>query len=240
MRLGDVQRPLELPREHGGGTDVSGLSGLHHVMQRLHRLLDRSPVVPTMDLVHVDVFRPEPLQAVVDLAEDRLARQPLAVRSFTHLAMQLGGDDDFVAIGEVPQSAAEDLLAPSDGVHIRRIEEIDAKLERFLDDRAAVLLVEHPFMDPTFRVPEPHAPEADPRHVHPGAAQLRVLHVTLRSPSDTDGLNCCHLLPLYHCISPAPDRACSNKALLNVGPLTNWSAASAIVTQYLPGQPSRY
>src|SRR5208282_6679549 len=28
--LGDVQRLLELPREHGGGTDISGLAGPHH------------------------------------------------------------------------------------------------------------------------------------------------------------------------------------------------------------------
>jgi hypothetical protein len=31
---------------------------------------------------------------------------------------------------------------------------------------------------PTFRVPEAHAAEADSRHIHPSAAQLRVLHVT--------------------------------------------------------------
>src|SRR5215208_8497551 len=97
-----------------------------------------------MDLIQVDVVRSKPPQAVVDLGEDRLARQPLAVRSFTHLAVQLGGDHDLVPIGEVPQGTAEDLLAPSDGVHIRRIEEIDPKLKRFLNDRPAVLLVKHP------------------------------------------------------------------------------------------------
>src|SRR5215212_1818206 len=32
MLFGDVQRLLELPREHGGGTYVSGLSCLHDVM----------------------------------------------------------------------------------------------------------------------------------------------------------------------------------------------------------------
>src|SRR5215216_1534763 len=198
MLLGDVQRLLELPREHGRGTDVSGLSCLHDVMQSSHRLLDGSLVVPAMDLVQVDVVRSKPLQAVVDLAEDCLAREPCAVWSFTHLAVQLGGDDDLVAICEVPQGTAEDLLAPSDGIHVRRIEEIDAKLKRLLDDRSAVLFVEHPLVDPTFRVPEPHAPKTDSRHFHPGAAQLRVLHLTLRSQSDTDGPTAV-IFPLNHC-----------------------------------------
>src|SRR6266702_624322 len=74
MLLGDVQRLLELPREHGGGTDIAGLVGPHHVMQRFHRLLDWGLVIPAMDLVEVHVIRPKPLEAFVDLAQDRLAR----------------------------------------------------------------------------------------------------------------------------------------------------------------------
>jgi hypothetical protein len=166
---------------------------LNDVMQRFHRLFDGSLVIPAMDLVKVDVLGSKPLQAVIDLGQDRLARQPLAVRSFTHLAVQFGGDDDLVAIGELPQGTAEDLLALPNGINVCRVEEIDAKLECFLDDRSAVLLVEHPLVYPTFRVPEAHAAEADPRHVHPSAAQFRVLHVTLRSPPDTDRPYCCHL-----------------------------------------------
>src|SRR5215211_6054043 len=178
-----------------------------------------------MDLVQVDVVRPKPLQAVIDLAQDRLARQPLTVRSFTHLAVQLGGDDDLVAIGEVPQSAAEDLLAPSNGVHIRRVEEIDPKVKRFLDDRPAVLLVEDPLVDPTFRVPEPHTAKADSRHVHPSAAQLRVLHVTLRSPLDIDG-PICRLVTQPWPSAPTPDLGPTHTPRTSKPPVTpSWSAA---------------
>ena len=91
-----------------------------------------------MDLVEVDILRPKPLQALVDLAQDRLARQPFAIWPLTHLAVQLGGNDDLVAIGEVLQSAAENLLALSNRIDVGRVEEIDAKLQRFLDDRPAV------------------------------------------------------------------------------------------------------
>ncbi len=79
--FGDVQRLLELPREHGGSADIAGLARLHHVMQRFHRLLDGGLVIPAMDLVEVHVIRFKPLQALVDLAQNRLARQPFAIRS---------------------------------------------------------------------------------------------------------------------------------------------------------------
>src|SRR3989441_11678210 len=51
MLRGLVQRLLELPGEHGGGTEIAGLAGSHHVMQRFHRLLDWGLVIPAMDLV---------------------------------------------------------------------------------------------------------------------------------------------------------------------------------------------
>jgi hypothetical protein len=64
-----------------------------------------------VDLVEVDVVGAQPAQAVVDLAQDRLARQPAAVRPLAHLAEDLGGDHHLVAPGEVAQRAAENLLA---------------------------------------------------------------------------------------------------------------------------------
>src|SRR5437764_585127 len=51
----------ELPRVHAARADVAGLAGLHHVVQRLHRLLDRGLEVPAMDLVEVDVVQLQPL-----------------------------------------------------------------------------------------------------------------------------------------------------------------------------------
>src|SRR5947209_5844340 len=74
MLGGLVQRLLELPREHGGGTEIAGLADPRHVMQCFHRLLDWGLIIPAMDLVEVHVIRPKPLEALVDLAEDRLAR----------------------------------------------------------------------------------------------------------------------------------------------------------------------
>src|SRR5947209_8871278 len=112
------------------------------------------------------VIGPKPLEAFVDLAEDRLAREPGAIGSVMHFAVHLGGDDDLVPLREVLQSASEDLLTLPKGIDVGGIEEIDPQLEGFLDDRSAVFFVQYPFVKPMFRVPEPHATEADSRHIH--------------------------------------------------------------------------
>ena len=98
-----------------------------------------------------------------------------------HFAMHLGGDDDLVPIGEVLQSASEDLLTRANGIDVGGIEEIDPQLEGFLDDRPAVFFVQHPFVNPPCRVPEPHAAEADARHIHSGVSELRVFHMIVLS-----------------------------------------------------------
>src|SRR4030067_1697009 len=166
MLLSHVQRFLELPREHGGGADVPGLAGLHYVMQCFHRLHDWGFVIPAMDLVEVHEIRPEPLQAFVDLAQDRLARQPGAIRHLMHFALHLGGNDDLVPMREVLQSASEELLTSPNAIDIGGIEEMDPQSEGFLDNWPAVFFVKHPFVNPTFRVPEPPATTADARDLH--------------------------------------------------------------------------
>src|SRR5947209_2032095 len=181
MLLSNVQRLLELPRPHGGGADVAGLAGPHHVMQRFHRLLDGCLVVPAMDLVEVYVLRPEPLQALVDLAQDRFARQPGAIRSRSHAAVYLGSDDDLVPIREVLQGTSEDFLTRPERIDVGGIEEVDPQFQGVLDDRPAVFLMQHPLVNPPFRIPEPHAPKADARHIHPGVPELGVFHVTFLS-----------------------------------------------------------
>src|SRR5205807_456318 len=83
--------------------------------------------------------------------------------------------------GEVLEGASEDLLTRPKGIDVGGIEEVDTQLQGFLDDRPAVVLVEHPLVNPPVRVPEPHAPQAEARHVHAGVSELRVVHVILLS-----------------------------------------------------------
>src|ERR1700733_12720403 len=57
---------------------------------------------------------------------------------------QLGRDHDVVTVREVPQRAAEDLLARALRVDVRRIEEVDPLPDRVLDEQTAVFLAERP------------------------------------------------------------------------------------------------
>jgi len=60
--LGGVLRLAELPRIHAGRADVQRFARLNHIMQRFHRFLDGCVVIPTMDLIQIDVIHPQPLQ----------------------------------------------------------------------------------------------------------------------------------------------------------------------------------
>jgi hypothetical protein len=129
-----------------------------------------------MDLVEIDVIGAEAAKARVDLAHDRLARQAGAVWSRPHPAVHLGGDHDLVAPGEIPDRAAENLLAVAERIPVGRVEEIDATLQRALDEWAAVLFAEAPGMIALVAPAIAHAAEADARHVQTGATELCVFH----------------------------------------------------------------
>jgi predicted transcriptional regulator len=73
---------------------------------------------------------------------------------------RLGGDHDLIARGEILQRAPEHLLADALGVHVSRVEEVDAQFDRALDERAAGLFVQHPRAP--FRRAIGHGAEANP------------------------------------------------------------------------------
>jgi hypothetical protein len=106
----------ELPGVHGGSAEVADLTGLDQVVQGFEGLLERGGVVVAVDLVEVDVVGAESPQAVVDFGHDRFAGEAFAVGARPHRVAQFGGDDDVVAVGEVGERAAQDLLAGAVGI----------------------------------------------------------------------------------------------------------------------------
>src|SRR5829696_5885905 len=77
---------------------------------------------------------------------------------------------------EVPQGPSDDLLAGTGGVHVRCVEEVDPRFECLTDQRSAALLVQCPGVGATFRVPEAHAAEHEPRNLQSRAPQTHVFH----------------------------------------------------------------
>jgi hypothetical protein len=133
-------------------------------------------VVVAVDLVEVDVVRAEAAQRVVDLGHDRFARQAAAVGSQPHRMAQLGGDHHGVAVGEVLERAAEDLLAGAVGVHVRGVEEVDPRLHRVPDERSRVLFALRPDRVPAVGFAVGHRADRDRGNVEAGRAELDVLH----------------------------------------------------------------
>ena len=207
--LGGVLRLAELPRVHRRRPDVADLAGLDHVVQRLHRLLDRRPGIEAVDLVEVDVVHTEPAQARIDLGHDRLARQADGVAATAHRPVHLGRQDDLVTVGEISERSADDLLARADGVDVRRVEEVDAGVEGILDETSTGVLVERPRVVAGHRIAEAHASDADAGDLEAGTAELGVLHACASAGSGVVG-------PRANLRHPAPTgNVCVRRVLLH-------------------------
>ncbi len=176
--VGEVERLGELPRVHRRRAQVAGLARLDDVVQRLERLLDRCVAVPPVNLQQVDVVQSQPAERVVDLGEDRLPGQSPAVGPGTRLAVDLGGDDRRLAVGEVAQRPAQDLLTRSVGVDVGGVEEVDARVDRTLDQRACLVLGEDPRVTAATGVAEAHHAETDGGDLQAGAPKPPVLQVS--------------------------------------------------------------
>ena len=74
---------------------------------------------------------------------------------------QLGRDHDVVAVREVAQGAAEDLLAGALRVHVRGVEEVDAGVEGVPDERAGIGLAERPDRVAAVRLAVGHRADRD-------------------------------------------------------------------------------
>src|SRR5262249_13883764 len=114
-----------------------------------------------MNLIEVDILHAEPRKAGIDLGKDRLARQPGAIGTRSHAAVDLGGDHHLISAGEILYRTTENFLAVAERVAIGGIEKIDTGFERFLDEGAALLLAEAPGVVPAVAAAIAHAAEAD-------------------------------------------------------------------------------
>jgi hypothetical protein len=118
------------------GPEGADLAGAHEIRQRPDRLRDVGLGIGAVHLVEVDPVRPEPTQAVLDGEHDPAARAAAAVRVGAHRRGELRREHD--AVAAAGDCLADDLLGLAGGVHIRRLDEVDAGVERRMDDPRAV------------------------------------------------------------------------------------------------------
>ena len=96
--------------------------------------------------------------------------------SGTYSRPHFGRDDDVITLGELAQSAAQDLFAMPGGVRVGRVEEVDPGLDSLADNRHAFMLGKRPRLAAPRRVAEPVRAQAKPRYLQAGRAERSILH----------------------------------------------------------------
>ena len=114
--------------------------------QLLHGLPDffpRAIAVDVMHLIHINVIRLQTLQAGFTGALNIDGRQAHAVRPFSHLAVNFGGDDGLLAsIATKGKPTPDDLLSNAfselTSIDIRGIKEVNPQFERLVHNCVAI------------------------------------------------------------------------------------------------------
>ena len=147
-------------------------------VERLQRLLDRRRGIEAVDLIEIDMVEPEPLEALLALADDVTARGAARVRTVAHRPEHLGRDHDIVAgDAEVPDRLAEDALALAAGIDIGGVDEVDAGGERGLHQRVGLFLPKLADLPPhALAAAEGHGAEAEFGHEEAAVAELAHTH----------------------------------------------------------------
>ena len=113
------------------------LAGRDELVERGERLVDRRGRIGSVHLVQVDVVDLQPAQAVVAGLHDPAPRQAAALRIVAHRVAHLGGQHDLVAAAA--QGLAEDRLGRAVVVHVGRVEQRDAGVDRPVDHAMALV-----------------------------------------------------------------------------------------------------
>ncbi len=90
--IGNRQRLHQMPSRIVGAANVTHFSGADEGIKGLQRFFERRFSIPFMNLVQIDVIRPEPPQTVLALFDDVMTRGAAIVRSITHDHPELRGN----------------------------------------------------------------------------------------------------------------------------------------------------
>ena len=126
-----AERLHEVPGRVVGAPDVADLAVVHEGVEGVEDLLHRRHAVPLVHLVEVDVVGAQAPQARLARPDEVMAGEPGVVGTVAHGEARLGGDQDVLA--PALEDLAHDLLGTPGGVDVRRVDQVDAGLERLVD-----------------------------------------------------------------------------------------------------------
>ena len=174
LEVGGAERAGELPGPAGARTDVAHLSRLDEVVECAERFLNRGVRVKAVDLVQIDGLDPQAFETRFARLHNVLAREAAPVGARCHGPVHFAGQHDFLHAAIVAEGAPGDLLAHAERIHVGGIEEVDARLDGAAEERAGVLLTQHP--GAPVRGAVAHAAEAEAGYRNAGRTECGIAH----------------------------------------------------------------
>src|SRR5687767_14805761 len=113
-------------------------------MKCFQRLFNLCLVVPAVYLIQVNVLGPKTAKRGIDGGHDVLARQPALIWFVSHGEENFRRDHNLIPWNKITNCTPEDLLTEAGRVHVSRIKEVNACLQRALKKRTTCLFVKHP------------------------------------------------------------------------------------------------
>jgi hypothetical protein len=166
-------RPCGIPAGYVGKARMPYLSRAHKIIERTHDLLRRGHAIPGVQEIEIDVIRLQAFQRGIDRAHDILASIAAGIRiARRDIVRELRGNDQMVAKPGVGDEAADEALAHTPGIGIRRVDEIAAGLDITMEDRAGGRFITAPRATDTTdtRISECHRAERKAGYSQTGAA----------------------------------------------------------------------
>src|SRR6266404_3526892 len=176
--LGDAEGFGDLPCLPVGAADVTDLSLLHQGVESAERLFDRGHGIVAMDLVQVDMVGLQTAETGLHTVHNVAARSADVTPPTADAAIHLRRDHDILPRDvKVLQGLSENLLALALRVIVGRIKEVDAAVNRSLDQFISLGLAHGAdgLEDPS-AVPECHGSEAESRNQETRIAKRCVFH----------------------------------------------------------------
>ena len=120
--------------------EVADLPLVDQIGERAERLVDVGVRVGAVDLVEVDPIRVQAPQGVLDAPDDAAPGSASPAEVIAHREADLGRQHDVLALA-AGQGLADDLLGLTGGVDVGGVDEVDAGVERSVDDPDRFLVV---------------------------------------------------------------------------------------------------
>ena len=201
QRRNRLDRVCPADRLHArfGQTEVLHLAFANQVLDRTGDVLDRHVGIDTVLVEQIDAVRPEALQRRLGYLADVLG--PAVETSLLPVLEpepELRRNDDLIPNGR--ERFADDLFVRERAVHLCRVEEGDAAVDRRADHRDALFTAG----GRSVAEADAHAPEAEGRHFQSARAQSAFLHCAVTPAVEPEGAG---WLP-SHFLSSVAERSC--------------------------------